>query len=121
MELDSLRFFGGSIDTSKCYIFLTGYLDSKFNFSNICNNYGAQLDLETKFQQLGITQLTRISKKILKNTFYDKCEYEQLKAVDNYGIEKTTPYETIIEPALNSWKLPETGFLMVSLPELENR
>jgi hypothetical protein len=43
-----------------------------------------------------------------------------LKAVDNYGIEKSTPYETIFEPPFSFRKLPETGFLMVSLPELNN-
>jgi hypothetical protein len=43
-----------------------------------------------------------------------------LRAVENNGNEKITLYETICGPPLSSWKLPETGFLKVSLPELEN-
>ncbi len=44
-----------------------------------------------------------------------------MKALDNYGIEKkTTPFETIFEPLSSSRRLPETGFLMKSLPELNN-
>jgi hypothetical protein len=35
-------------------------------------------------------------------------------------LKKTTPFETIFELPSSSRKLPETGFLMVSLPELNN-
>jgi hypothetical protein len=64
--------------------------------------------------------LTRILKKELKITSLENGVRECLKAVNNDCIEKKI-IKTIFGPPLSSRKLPETGFLMVSLPELDNR
>ncbi len=70
--------------------FITGFLPGIWIQTSVffyfCNYLRAQLDLKTKFQQLKITQLIRISKS-LKDTVYENFEGERVRAVNN-GIEK---------------------------------